>query len=144
MILNFVGGMTANRDQIIAGANIISEEISSRLHHSTPDKGPLANDDEWMPDMMRLFAEGIRDNAHLVTDQLDSSFDLGADVVQGSSLVKSTTINGASTPKTSENISVNVTIEPIPGFGAEMFRVVKKEARKQYESTGINAVVYGG
>lgn len=80
LVLNFVGGMTANRDQIVAGANYISEAISSRLHHSTPDEGPLANDDEWMPDMMRSFAEGIKENAHLVTDQIDKSFDFGEDV----------------------------------------------------------------
>ena len=98
LVLNFVGGMTANRDQIVAGANYISEAISSRLHHSTPDEGPLANDDEWMPDMMKSFAEGIKENAHLVTDQIDKSFDLGEDIAASTEGTLA-----ESTPQSAEN-----------------------------------------
>jgi phage-related minor tail protein len=36
--------------------------IQKKLHHSTPDEGPLADDDTYMPDMMMMFAKGITDN----------------------------------------------------------------------------------
>ena len=69
---------------IIEGANSyvmpavqnVAESMSSMLHHSEPDTGPLANDSQWMPDMMMSFAKGIRDNAYRVTNAIKDVFDL--------------------------------------------------------------------
>jgi len=43
----------------------VAKGIAAYIHHSTPDIGPLANDDEFMPDMMKLLAKGIEDNIPL-------------------------------------------------------------------------------
>ena len=43
------------------------------LGHSTPSEGPMAGDDQWMPDMMKTFAEGIRGNIPLVKGAVDAT-----------------------------------------------------------------------
>ena len=47
-----------------------------------PDEGPLSDFHTYAPDMMALFARGIRDNAHLVTEQVGASFDLAPQIAQ--------------------------------------------------------------
>ena len=84
LVKNFVGGMTANRDYVVEGANVITGAIKSRLHFSKPDEGPLADFDTYAPDMMKLFAQGIKDNEDLVADQIDKSFDLKAGITDDS------------------------------------------------------------
>ena len=37
--------------------------VAAYLHHSTPDRGPLAGDDEWMPDMIQGWARQIEEYA---------------------------------------------------------------------------------
>lgn len=48
----------------------IAGEISSFLHFSRPDEGPLRQYETWMPDFMAGLAKGINDNAWRVTDAL--------------------------------------------------------------------------
>lgn len=51
--------------------------ISSYLHHSEPDVGPMADDADWMPDMMQGWARQINDNSYLVRDAMAGlAFDL--------------------------------------------------------------------
>ncbi len=52
----------------------VTETMESMLHHSEPDVGPLSDDNDWMPDMMRTFAKGITDNAGLLEDAIGESF----------------------------------------------------------------------
>ena len=46
--------------------------ISSFFHHSTPDKGPLKDDDVWTVHMMENFAKGIEKNRGKVIRPLSS------------------------------------------------------------------------
>ena len=52
----------------------VANTIKDFLGFSEPKKGPLSNFHTYAPDMMKLFAQGIRDNEYLVTDQLKKSF----------------------------------------------------------------------
>jgi phage-related protein len=72
-IRNAVGKV---KDAVKGVANTIREF----LHFSEPDIGPLADFHSYAPDMMKLFAEGIKDNTRLVTDQIQKSFDF-SDVI---------------------------------------------------------------
>ncbi len=40
----------------------VGQTVSAYLHHTTPEKGPLKDDDKWMPDMMKNFVSGIQKN----------------------------------------------------------------------------------
>lgn len=70
MIDNFVSGITEMKDKLGEKANEIAETISSFLHFSLPEKGPLASSNEWMPDFMGNLAEGIEKNRGLVQDAI--------------------------------------------------------------------------
>lgn len=70
MIDNFVSGITEMKDKLGEKANEIAETISSFLHFSLPEKGPLATSNEWMPDFMGNLAEGIEKNRGLVQDAI--------------------------------------------------------------------------
>ena len=48
----------------------IADTITSWLHFSRPDVGPLRYYEEWMPDFMKGLAKGINDNADMVTASL--------------------------------------------------------------------------
>lgn len=49
----------------------VAQDIRNFLHFSTPDKGPLADFDTYMPDMMALMAQGIGKNKGTVTGALN-------------------------------------------------------------------------
>ena len=77
LVGNFIKGITENIPSLTDAVNGMANGISERTHFSKPDKGPLADFDTYAPDMMKLFAEGIRDNENLITDQIDRSFNFG-------------------------------------------------------------------
>lgn len=73
MMNNFASGIIAGANGSVLPAVLsVATGIAALLHHSEPDKGPLAHDSEWMPDMMAGFAKGIRDNRGMVLGELDS------------------------------------------------------------------------
>jgi TP901 family phage tail tape measure protein len=70
MILGIVDGIkngfSALGDAVGGAAGI----IKSFLHFSVPDEGPLADADQYMPDMMNQFAEGITANGQQMVTAL--------------------------------------------------------------------------
>ena len=71
MMKSFSDGLISGFNSFIAPAiALVAGELSAQFEHSEPDKGPLSNDSTWMPDMMKSFAEGIRDNRYLVLDEM--------------------------------------------------------------------------
>ena len=60
LVKNMAQGMQNALPNIGDAAGSVAGTIAHWLHHSKPDTGPLANDDTWMPDMMRMFAAQIR------------------------------------------------------------------------------------
>ena len=81
LIQNFIDGFTAKwnalKDKVSGGA----QTFKDFLGFSEPKKGPLSNFHTYAPDMMQLFAKGIKDNEHLITDQIGKSFDFGTSIV---------------------------------------------------------------
>ena len=57
---------------MISAARNVAAQVSSLLHFSVPDEGPLADADTYMPDFMKLLAGGIRSNAGSVLDRVHS------------------------------------------------------------------------
>ena len=55
----------------------IGSTIKNFLGFSEPKEGPLSNFHTYAPDMMKLFAQGIEDNADIVRKQFDKSLDFG-------------------------------------------------------------------
>lgn len=68
------GILSGHSTYVMPAIEKVAEDIAKDLEHSTPEEGPLAHDDTWMPDMMKSFAEGIHDYAPLVTDAVEEAF----------------------------------------------------------------------
>ncbi len=75
LIENFVNGIKSMIDKPIEAVKSLAGRIRSFLGFSEPDEGPLSDFHTFAPDMMKLFAQGIRDNERLVADQLNRSLD---------------------------------------------------------------------
>lgn len=58
-------GISAGIGWVRNAASSVASGISSYLHFSEPDVGPLSNFHTFMPDMLKLMAAGIRENAGL-------------------------------------------------------------------------------
>lgn len=69
---NIAGGLSSSvsKQAITLASNKVAGWISDILHHTTPEKGPLKDDDKWMPDMIDNFATGIEANAPKVYRQI--------------------------------------------------------------------------
>lgn len=76
MMLNLWEGIKAFVNKPIDAVKGLAKKIWSFLGFSEPEEGPLSNFHTYAPDMMKLFAQGIEDNEHLITDAIGDSFNL--------------------------------------------------------------------
>ena len=72
LIKNFVDGIKEKWDAVKDTVTDIADTVADFLGFSEPKKGPLSNFHTYGPDMMKLYAQGIRDNMYLVTDQMNT------------------------------------------------------------------------
>ena len=77
MIQNFIDGITAKWQALRNKVSSVAQTVKNYLGFSEPKLGPLSNFHTYAPDMMDLFAKGIRDNENVITDQIEKSFDFG-------------------------------------------------------------------
>lgn len=68
MMINFGNGIAQAASHVWENVKGVASGIKKILGFSEPDEGPLSNFHTFAPDMMKLFAKGITDNQHLVTD----------------------------------------------------------------------------
>lgn len=66
IISGIVNGIRSMIGSVVSAVSNVANTIRSYLHFSVPDKGPLSDADEYMPDFMNLLASGIKKNAKLV------------------------------------------------------------------------------
>lgn len=81
MMDNLVQGIKDKVNHVVDAVKGVANKIKSFLGFSEPEEGPLSNFHTYAPDMMKLFAQGIKENEHLVTDQIAKSFDFGEQIV---------------------------------------------------------------
>ena len=72
---NFIDGIRSMWDRLVDTVSDIADTIADYLGFSEPEKGPLSNFHTYAPDMMKLFAKGIRDNENVIQSQIERSFD---------------------------------------------------------------------
>ena len=70
MIENFISGIKEKWDKLKSTVTDLANSIKSLLGFSEPETGPLSNFHTYAPDMMELFASGIRQNLGLITDAM--------------------------------------------------------------------------
>ena len=74
LIDNFVSGIKSKISAVTSAVSGIASTVKNFLGFSEPEEGPLSNFHTYAPDMMKLFAQGIKDNEKVVTDQIAKSF----------------------------------------------------------------------
>lgn len=131
MIDNLVNGIKEKISAVKDAIGSVAETIASYIHFSVPDVGPLADADTYAPDMMKLFAEGIRANAGLISDAISSSFNISP-LIQSSASQNALAAQGTDTGL-QQPIQVNLTLE---GDAARLFRIVNIEANRNRQITG--------
>ena len=70
MIQNFIDGIKAKWENLKNTVKDLANSIKDLLGFSEPKLGPLSNFHTFAPDMMELFASGIRDNLGLIQNAL--------------------------------------------------------------------------
>lgn len=105
MIENFVDGIKGKWDDLKGTLGDVGEAIEEYIGFSEPEVGPLSHFHEFAPDMMDLFATGIRDNIGLVENALEET----AGAVQSGFEISATptydvNVSGASTASAAPSI----------------------------------------
>lgn len=81
LVQKFISGINSKAGELYERVQSIAMMIQNNLGFSEPKEGPLSNFHTYAPDMMQLFAQGIKDNEGLIKEQLNKSFDFGANNV---------------------------------------------------------------
>ncbi len=68
MIQGFINGIMSKIEYLKNTVRNVAHTISSYLHFSRPDEGPLREYETWMPDFMQGLARGIENSQSLVTN----------------------------------------------------------------------------
>ena len=66
LVQNFINGIKAKWENLKSTVTDLASTIKSLLGFSEPEAGPLSNFHTFAPDMMELFASGIRENLGLI------------------------------------------------------------------------------
>ena len=70
LISNFLSGMSEKWENLKSGVSGIAQGIKNFIAFSEPKEGPLSDFHTYAPDMMELYAKGIRDNKYKVLNEL--------------------------------------------------------------------------
>ena len=73
LIQNFIDGILQKWNDLKDSVSKVAQTVKDFLGFSEPDEGPLSNFHTYAPDMMELFAQGIKDNVGTVEDALTSA-----------------------------------------------------------------------
>lgn len=82
LIDNFTDGIKKFINKPIEAVKGLAAKVKSFLGFSEPEEGPLSDFHTYAPDMMMLFAQGITDNAGLITRAIGNSFDIAPAIGQ--------------------------------------------------------------
>lgn len=63
LVENFISGISSMAGAVSSAVGGIASNIKAVLHHTTPDEGPLKDDDKWGGHFVDNIANGISDNA---------------------------------------------------------------------------------
>ena len=95
MIDNFIAGIKARMGKLVDAVKDVAGTVKDYIGFSEPKKGELSNFHTFAPDMMELFAQGIKENENIVSRQMQESLSIP---------------QAQAAPQTSNSNSVNATL----------------------------------
>lgn len=143
MIDNFISGIKNAATGVTDAIGDVAESIKGLLGFSEPDFGPLSNFHTYAPDMMKLFAKGIKDNEKLVLNQIKDSFDFsnligGLNPTAELSLATANTALRASTAQSSSTVPIVLNID-----GRTLAKVLYPYNTAESQRRGLTIVTGG-
>lgn len=82
LIDSFVQGIKSMLGSVGNAVKGVADKVANFLHFSEPDEGPLSNFHTYAPDMMKLFAQGIKQNSGLLEEAFNESLDFAEKGIQ--------------------------------------------------------------
>ena len=146
MIANFVDGIKKGWGDLKDGLGKLGQQISDFIGFSEPKEGPLSNFHTYAPDMLKLFAEGVNDNANIVTDAVANAFDF-SDLATAPTMEYNQTRGGYSTDGGAMMQKVVDLLQEIVNRGVDVelaydpdgiFRVVERQNKLYTATSGYN------
>jgi phage-related protein len=141
LVQNFIDGIKKKMGDLKNCIKDIANAVKSMIGFSEPEEGPLSNFHTYAPDMMQLFAKGIKDNENLITDQFNAS--LGK---INTSAVNIPVGNGngtvATAPQITNIIQVEGGMQISNDYDSYRFAEKVSEALKNLQMS--DAIAYGG
>lgn len=111
MMQQMANGITSKINGIINSVKSVANTITSYLHFSRPDVGPLREYESWMPDMISGMAKGITDNGW----QLEAALNAAT-----SHLQPNINVSGGGPSGPAVNLGgVQITVQAAPGMDVE-------------------------
>ena len=147
MIDNFIKGITDKIQAVKDAVGKVASAVKDFLGFSEPKDGPLSNFHTYAPDMMKLFAQGIKDNTDLVTNQISKSFDIGNELDGLTSSLNYGIIN-----QSNNNPNVNRLLEAIANKDNvvvidvsedKIFNITRRKNNEYYKANGVSAFARG-
>lgn len=126
MIDNFIGGMTDKMDNLSNASDDLAQSIRNKIGFSEPKYGPLADFHTYAPDMMELFAQGIRDNTSVVDRAINDAFNFGGDI-KGS--MPGGNVSGLITPTAGRDLTVILQVNE-EQLGKVVYRLNNNETQR--------------
>lgn len=150
LIANFVQGIKDGWGELKEGLGQMGDKIADFIGFSEPKEGPLSKFHTFAPDMMELFAEGVTQNADIVTDAVRDAFNFKnlIDVPEYKVNVSSARANDAAL--TSDGFYIKKMVDllqeivdrgldiSLEGDAADIFRVVENQNRVFTNASGYN------
>lgn len=109
MLQNFIDGIKEKFPFLSEAISWITGEVDDNLGHSVPKKGPLKDDNKWMPDFMDNLVSGIRNNRPKLLAILDT-ITQDMSILGGVQMVGAKTAANVMNTSTSKHITQNVKI----------------------------------
>ncbi|CAJ0592321.1 unnamed protein product [Cylicocyclus nassatus] len=108
LVQNFIDGIKQKWEDLKSTVSDLAGSVKDYLGFSEPKKGPLSNFHTYAPDMMQLFAAGIKENENLITDQISKSFDFSDQMINVDA--KANVTAGGTDVESAGGITQNITI----------------------------------
>lgn len=156
LISNFIDGIEEKFWELEDALEGVGETVFDWLHHSTPEKGPLKDDDEWGGDLVDNLINGmlerknslvntVKSLAEGISTGFDSELDMSASISSFSSGLSSGTMSQNLTSNSPiihiENITINAENPEDENFGQ---RVLDKIVEALEDNRIAEIVAQGG
>lgn len=149
LIENFINGIKSMASKVGETISGVADDIKKFLGFSEPEEGPLSNFHTFAPDMMKLFAEGIDQNADIVNDAIERNFDFSDAIISSGENAEDAYRNSTSSALGQVISLLQEIVEHgldvgLEGDAREIFRVVEKQNRQRTKATGYNTLAMAG